>query len=1434
MGGVICSESKQNYTSKPRDAIKGKTKENLESKNREKNPQSTFNNGINEKINQLDNQKSKNQQKTSNNNQNNNEVSLSPNNNENIQNQNELVYKNSNCINSISKVNKQYSAKNNNDNLSNKIIDAKKDISSKEEINKLNDDLKGKNKNIYLNIIYLVDLTNSMKKHKKLIENINNINQSLKEEYKNIIFGYAFYRDYSNTFHNNIEHIEVLKSNASNFNIPQTPFVFEQKNDIYFKGGGDYAEDWANPLNEISKLNLNYNYENIIIHLCDAGAHGYRFSDYDNQKDEENKLIEALIQCSSKKIKIIGLLFNEFSRKSFLECQNIYLDKGGYYNIVDLTRKNLDTVDWNKLIIKYIDKALKKELNHNRYYYNKIDNFEQEFDYIIEDQVNIKNIHMLNLNFIKSQYFKNYKIIQFLPDLNIRQIKNLLNSNNLSYTSLNKPEDEINENLKYKNAIKQGSIGDCYLIAAIVSILFGNVPLIRYIFPYYYNTYEKSNEIYMNVFEDGYRKIISFNNTYPIQVEEYNNEKKYDLCFAKPLNNSFALICLEKGYAVFKSDKTTIKSGFIEMWGGRSENVFRDLFGTNSETIFKRDNNCYDLIKNKIKKYMDYRGFITFSVRFNIYRSGHAFSVIGYKTKINTNEFLVEILNPWHSGKYLGNNIKKQKEYNEFKDYKKKKLFDEEKEGKNIDEKEFDNPELKKSFDDYEKNGYLIMKFDTFYKWIYDIEFTDPMIGCQEYFIEIFPKEVKEVCFVVKNKTKFKAFIIYNSVKMNEEEYKNEFNKIINTSNQKYKLILKNINNNNQYENDEQNDALIYEILDIGNYLLEIINKNLYQEEENYLYIKIQTNTSIDITSSFPSGNMIKGLDYSQPNKFDLTNGLIELKNCPFHCSSINNNYNYKNQNYPPPDPSIVSSKYDNQSCSICVCALFEKYMLIDEIIYHVIKICTYFSPNIKYDFTDILPMNDSNYNYYSSDYVKNPHLYYHYIETIKGFSVIIINKSKFNWNCNSIIEYNIKQNQFIAYFSFGNFKINYDLKIYDFDFKFKNILTSFNYYDSYIYLRQSITIIERLKSNTVKISTSKNINEINKISNVIMEKSEKSKSYVQLDFKSTNYLEKFANNLEKSKINFINIRGSSCYQSATLQGFVHIIFPIAIRNIISNINQSQFKNLDNIDKLKNNNIFNDMIIDILKEINNLQEKGEGSSGYKADKLFDKFPPKTEFHEGIDNIVDSNILHSDLQINSMNSSNLKGSYRKYLSSNKKDDNLIKIINIEQNTIITDVMKMKIEGNLKFNGNLVLKFDENDIKDNNLNVIKLLKKCPQLFKNNYSTKKILLISDIIYMVIDRISDRKKITKQLNINEKIYFNNVNKCFTEIEGYQYLVYELKFILYHESYGHYIAYCKIEDDWYYFNDLIHSFAIKESPPIKDENQSYIYPVILYYVKKK
>lgn len=150
----------------------------------------------------------------------------------------------------------------------------------------------------------------------------------------------------------------------------------------------------------------------------------------------------------------------------------------------------------------------------------------------------------------------------------------------------------------------------------------------------------------------------------------------------------------------------------------------------------------------------------------------------------------------------------------------------------------------------------------------------------------------------------------------------------------------------------------------------------------------------------------------------------------------------------------------------------------------------------------------------------------------------------------------------------------------------------------------------------------------------------------------------------------------------------------------------------------------------------------------------------------------------------MNTSILIGEYWPNIIFNSKNDNdLIQVINIEQNTIIREVMKIKIEGNLNYVGNLVLKIDD-DIKDNDLNIIKLLRKCPQLnINNNYFHKKIELISDIIYMVIDRISGGKDIKRQFNINEKIYFDKASGNFQSYEYIGNLCYELKLIVYHKS---------------------------------------------------
>ena len=181
-----------------------------------------------------------------------------------------------------------------------------------------------------------------MKKFEKFLLKIEKSNELLKEKYIKASFGYVFYKDYYSlkyqTLALNHDHIKVIPPSSLNVKIPHSDYIFKHINrkKFNFLRGDDYAEDWANPLYEISELKLVENYQNIVIHICDSGAHGYRFSDYDENNEQENLLIEALTTCATKKIKIIGLLFNEFSRNSFIGCQYIYLNNKGYYNIEDL------------------------------------------------------------------------------------------------------------------------------------------------------------------------------------------------------------------------------------------------------------------------------------------------------------------------------------------------------------------------------------------------------------------------------------------------------------------------------------------------------------------------------------------------------------------------------------------------------------------------------------------------------------------------------------------------------------------------------------------------------------------------------------------------------------------------------------------------------------------------------------------------------------------------------------------------------------------------------------------------------------------------------------------------------------------------------------------------------------------------------------------
>ena len=131
-----------------------------------------------------------------------------------------------------------------------------------------------------------------------IIYSIDKINGRLKKKFINIKIGYILYKDFKEE-----SPTKLTKNSPYNIIIPLSSGLISIK-DLQFEGGYDYAEDWATAYYTISQLNLSNYQDNIIVHICDSSAHGRRFSDYDDNNDQEKLLIEALKKCSEKKLNL--------------------------------------------------------------------------------------------------------------------------------------------------------------------------------------------------------------------------------------------------------------------------------------------------------------------------------------------------------------------------------------------------------------------------------------------------------------------------------------------------------------------------------------------------------------------------------------------------------------------------------------------------------------------------------------------------------------------------------------------------------------------------------------------------------------------------------------------------------------------------------------------------------------------------------------------------------------------------------------------------------------------------------------------------------------------------------------------------------------------------------------------------------------------------
>ena len=90
------------------------------------------------------------------------------------------------------------------------------------------------------------------------------------------------------------------------------------------------------------------------------------------------------------------------------------------------------------------------------------------------------------------------------------------------------------------------------------------------------------------------------------------------------------------------------------------------------------------------------------------------------------------------------------------------------------------------------------------------------------------------------------------------------------------------------------------------------------------------------------------------------------------------------------------------------------------------------------------------------------------------------------------------------------------------------------------------------------------------------------------------------------------------------------------------------------------------------------------------------------------------------------------------------------------------MKFKVEGTNKYYRNLVLKFTKADLNDDNLDIYKLIRNCPQIKINALLQKKIAENSDMIFMITDRIEYEGTIKKQFKLYEQIYLDNYKGYF------------------------------------------------------------------------
>ena len=214
----------------------------------------------------------------------------------------------------------------------------------------------------FFDIVYLIDATGSMGSYLQAAkEQCINISNELKNKFKNFDFNFGgvFYRDPVDCDDDVNEMFDLTDDVVSLRN-----FISKVKD----SGGGDFPEDWVGGYDlSINKIKWR-NGLKLIIHICDADAHGKDFNDDNDKHQSEGEKLPPLIQqCVQNNIKIIGFNIDNGATKSFNRCKKIYdgynSNKKGLFQIKDFSQNADISNTFKELVVEAATFAAMDELD---------------------------------------------------------------------------------------------------------------------------------------------------------------------------------------------------------------------------------------------------------------------------------------------------------------------------------------------------------------------------------------------------------------------------------------------------------------------------------------------------------------------------------------------------------------------------------------------------------------------------------------------------------------------------------------------------------------------------------------------------------------------------------------------------------------------------------------------------------------------------------------------------------------------------------------------------------------------------------------------------------------------------------------------------------------------------------------------------------------